>query len=125
MKYFSKEHEWITVNGNIGTVGISDYAQKQLGDVVYVSMVKEIGTDVVVESEVAEIESVKSVSPVYAPVSGKILEFNSIFKDESNSGIINKDPYGHGWIFKIELKNKDEINSLMDEEKYNKYLETL
>jgi glycine cleavage system H protein len=125
MKYFSTDHEWIAIDNKIGTVGISDYAQNQLGDVVYVTLIKEIGSTVKAGEDVAEIESVKSVSQVFTPVSGKIIESNEIFKDEANSGLINKDPYGQGWIFKLELTDLEEVKSLMDEEQYKKYLETL
>jgi glycine cleavage system H protein len=125
MKKFSKDHEWIEVNDDIGTIGISDYAQKQLGDVVYVSPIKEVNTMVNNGDEIAEIESVKSVSQVYSPVNGKIMEYNSIFEDESNSGIINEDPYDKGWIFKIKLEDQNQINSLMDEEEYQEFISNL
>lgn len=125
MKKFTKEHEWIEMNGNTGTVGISDYAQHQLGDVVYVSPIKKVGDTIKQGEEIVEIESVKSVSMVYSPVSGKIVEFNKIFEDETKSGIINSDPYGEGWIFKIELSNKSEFDSLMTEEEYNNFIKTL
>lgn len=122
---FSKEHEWITVNGDTGTVGISDYAQKQLGDVVYVSFTREIREKVKQNEDVAEIESVKSVSQVFTPVSGEIIEFNKIFEDESKCGLINQDPYGEGWLFKIKLNNKGELDSLMTEEDYNNFIKNL
>ncbi|HOJ64583.1 MAG TPA: glycine cleavage system protein GcvH [Spirochaetota bacterium] len=124
-KKFSKEHEWITVNGDTGTVGISDYAQKQLGDIVYVSFTRELGEKVKQFDDVAEIESVKSVSQVFTPVSGEIVEFNKIFEDETKSGIINQDPYGEGWLFKIKIDNKQELNSLMTEEEYNNFIKNL
>lgn len=125
MKKFTKEHEWISVSNGIGTVGITDYAQHQLGDVVYVSLIKKIGDNVKQFEEVAEIESVKSVSVVYSPASGKLIEFNKIFEDESKTGIINQDPYGEGWIFKLELTDKKELDSLMDENQYNEYIKNL
>ena len=125
MKKFTHEHEWITLNGNVGTVGISDYAQKQLGDVVYVTLTKKIGTAVKKGEEVAEVESVKSVSQIYSPASGKIIEFNEIFKDEANSGVLNQDPYGKGWIFKIEASDLGEVESLLDEKKYEEYIKNL
>ena len=125
MKYFTKDHEWITIEGKIGTVGISDYAQNQLGDVVYVSLIKDIGTTVKEKEDVAEIESVKSVSPIFSPVDGKILEFNSKFKDESNSILINKDPYGEGWIFKLEISDLKQVESLLSESQYNDYIKEL
>jgi glycine cleavage system H protein len=125
MKYFTKEHEWIMVDGDTGTVGISDYAQKQLGDVVYVSLLKKIGDIVKINEEVAEIESVKSVSPVYCPVEGKLIEFNQLLEDQSKSGIVNEDCYGKGWLFKISVSDKTQLNTLMDENKYNDYISTL
>ncbi|HOV13837.1 MAG TPA: glycine cleavage system protein GcvH, partial [Spirochaetota bacterium] len=102
---FTKEHEWIVVSNGVGTVGISNYAQKELGDVVYVSLTKDIGDKVGKGDDVAEIESVKSVSQIYAPVSGEVVEFNTIFEDESKSGVVNEDPYGKGWIFKLKISN--------------------
>jgi len=125
MRKFTKEHEWIEVKGNTGTVGISDYAQHQLGDVVYVSALKKVGEAVKQGEETVEIESVKSVSMVYSPATGKIVEFNKIFEDETKSGIINSDPYGEGWIFKIEVTNISELDSLMTEEEYNNFIKTL
>ena len=119
---FTKDHEWITVDGDIGTVGISDYAQSQLGDVVYVTLTRDIGETVEQGNDVAEIESVKSVSQVFTPVSGEITEFNTVFEDESKSELINKDPYNEGWIFKIKLSDPSELDSLMDEEAYKKFI---
>ncbi len=119
---FTKDHEWITVDGDIGTVGISDYAQSQLGDVVYVTLTRDIGETVEQGNDVAEIESVKSVSQVFTPVSGEITEFNTVFEDESKSELINKDPYNDGWIFKIKLSDPSELDSLMDEEAYKKFI---
>lgn len=119
---FTKDHEWITVDGEIGTVGISDYAQGQLGDVVYVTLTHDIGETVAQGDDVAEIESVKSVSQVFTPVSGEIVEFNTVFEDESKSELINKDPYNDGWIFKIKLSDPSELDSLMDEEAYKDFI---
>ena len=119
---FTKDHEWITVDGNIGTVGISDYAQQQLGDVVYVTLTKDIGETIAKGDDAAEIESVKSVSQVFSPVSGEITEFNTAYDDESNSELINKDPYNAGWIFKIKLSDASELDDLMDEDAYNKFI---
>jgi glycine cleavage system H protein len=124
-RFFSKDHEWITVDGNDGTIGISDYAQKQLGDIVYVSLTKNPGESVSKNDDVAEIESVKSVSQVFAPVSGEILEVNPLFENESNSVLINEDPYGKGWILKMKLSKPEELKELMNEEKYQEFLKTL
>ena len=122
MKKFSKEHVWIEANGNIGTVGISDYAQNQLGDVVYVSFLKKNNDVVSYGDEIAEIESVKSVSQVYSPMNGKIIEFNKIFENQSKSNVINDDPYGEGWLIKLEVSNSGQLDSLMDEKKYKDFI---
>ena len=125
MKKYSKEHEWVELNQNTAIIGITDYAQKQLGDVVYVSLVKNISDPILQNDTVAEIESVKSVSPVYSPVSGKLIEFNTLFEDESKSVLINQDPYGEGWIFKIEIDSPSQFDELMSEEEYNNFISTL
>jgi glycine cleavage system H protein len=122
---FTKDHEWIVNDNGVGTVGITDYAQKQLGDVVYVTLTIDVGAIVKKGDSVAEIESVKSVSQVFAPASGEIIEFNTIFEDESKSNLINEDPYKEGWIFKIKLSNIKELDTLMDEEEYSKYIDSL
>lgn len=125
MKKFSKDHEWILLEGNTATIGVSDYAQKQLGDVVYVSLTGEIGDEVSIGDDIAEIESVKSVSQVYAPLDGKITEFNELFEDEANSGLINEDCYGKGWILKMEVADTSQMDDLMTESDYESYVETL
>lgn len=122
---FSKDHEWIVVDGDVATIGISDYAQKELGDIVYVSLIKDVGETVEKDEEVAEVESVKSVSQIYSPVSGEMAEFNEVFEDESLSGIVNEDPYGKGWIFKVKLSNPDELAGLMTEQAYSEYVASL
>nr|HPO49104.1 glycine cleavage system protein GcvH [Spirochaetota bacterium] len=110
---------------DIGTVGISDYAQKELGDVVYVSLTKDIGETISKGDDAAEIESVKSVSQIYSPVSGEIVEFNKIFEDESQSGVVNEDPYNKGWIFKIKISDKSLLEDLLSEKDYSDYIKTL
>lgn len=125
MKKFTGEHEWIELNGNIGTIGVSNYAQKQLGDVVYVSFTKQVNDNINAGDTVAEIESVKSVSPVYSPVSGKLIELNNAFLDEANSILINNDPFGAGWIFKLEITDKTQLDKLMTEDQYNDFIKTL
>ncbi|OHD10628.1 MAG: glycine cleavage system protein H [Spirochaetes bacterium GWD1_27_9] len=122
---FTKEHEWISCEKGVCTVGISNYAQKELGDVVYVSLTKDIGDKVNKGDDVAEIESVKSVSQIYAPVAGEVAEFNSIFEDESQSGAVNEDPYGKGWIFKLKISDEKELNDLLSEKDYEDYIKTL
>jgi glycine cleavage system H protein len=119
---YSKDHEWITVNGDVGTVGISDHAQEQLGDVVFVE-VPEAGRSVEQGGEIATIESVKAASEVYSPVSGEVVEGNSALADEP--ALVNSDPYGKGWFYKIKLGKPGELDGLMDEAAYKAFLETL
>ncbi len=112
---YTKEHEWIRVEGNIGTIGITDFAQSELGDIVYVDLNKNKSE--VKQGEVfGTVEAVKTVSDLYAPISGKIIEFNPIL--ESSADIINKDPYGEGWLVKIEISNPAELDNLLDAEAY-------
>ena len=125
MKKYTKDHEWIMEDDNGAVVGITDYAQKQLGDVVYVSLTGEVGDEVSAGDDIAEIESVKSVSQIYAPIDCKISGFNSDLEDESNCAIINEDPYGKGWILKIEISDKSQLDGLMDEKDYLSFIETL
>lgn len=124
-KKFSKDHEWMVIENNLVTVGISDYAQRELGDVVFVSLTRDVGDTVSAGDDIAEIESVKSVSQVYSPVDGELAEFNEIFEDESQSGIVNQDPYGEGWIFKVKVEDSAVLDSFMSEAEYEDYIETL
>ena len=119
---FSKEHEWIRVEGEVGTVGITDYAQSQLGDVVYVE-VPAAGKKVAKGGEAAVVESVKAASEVYAPVSGEVTEGNAALA--GNPGLVNTSPAGEGWFFKLRLADKGELAGLMDEAAYKAYLATL
>lgn len=112
---YTKEHEWIRVEGNIGTVGITDFAQSELGDIVFVDLNKS-KTEVKQGEVFGTIEAVKTVSDLFAPVSGKIIEYNN--KLETNAEIVNKDPYGEGWLVKIEISNPEELNNLLDAEAY-------
>lgn len=116
---FTKTHEWIKVEGSIGIIGITDFAQKELGDIVYVEMPK-VGDEVKALTQMGTIESVKAVSELNSPASGKVIEINSEL--ETSPQLLNEDPYGRGWIIKIELTNPEELNSLMDEEEYKKYV---
>ena len=113
---YSKEHEWIKVDNDIGTVGISDFAQHVLTDIVFVEL-PEIGKKVEQMKSAATIESIKSVSDIFSPVSGTITEVNEGLKD--NPEIINTDPYGKGWIFKVKIADKNELGNLMSVEEYN------
>ncbi|MCG8569950.1 MAG: glycine cleavage system protein GcvH [Spirochaetes bacterium] len=124
-KKFTKEHEWVLLEGEEVTIGITDYAQKQLGDIVYISLTRDIGEQVETKEEVAEIESVKSVSQIYAPVSGELTAFNEILEDESQTASVNEDPYGKGWIFKMKLSDPAQLDTLMDEKAYQEYVDSL
>ncbi|MEB3756024.1 MAG: glycine cleavage system protein GcvH [Desulfurococcales archaeon] len=114
-RLYTKTHEWIKIDGEIGIVGITDYAQKELQDITYVEL-PDIGIEVSQGEEVATVESVKHTSPIYSPVSGEIVDVNEQLEDEPD--IVNKDPYGDGWIFKIKLFNPDETKSLLSPESY-------
>lgn len=114
---YSSEHEWIRVEGNIGTVGITSYAQEQLGDIVFVEL-PETGKEVNKMEAVAVVESVKAASDIYTPVSGRITEVNEELNDSPS--LINEDPYGKGWIFKIELRDPRELDELLSAEEYEK-----
>lgn len=118
--YYSKDHEWARVEGNIVVVGITDYAQDALGDIVFLEL-PPVGTKTQAHIPLATIESVKSVSDVYAPVTGKIVEINDAVIDAPE--IINKDPYGEGWMIKIEMDNPQEIKDLISAEEYKKSTE--
>jgi glycine cleavage system H protein len=120
--YFTKEHEWIRVDGDTATVGISDHAQEQLGDIVFVE-VPEAGKHVSKGQEAAVVESVKAASDVYAPVSGEVLEGNQSVADDPS--LVNSDPEGQGWFFKIRLDNASELDGLMDENAYRGWVKTL
>ncbi|MBP2634615.1 MAG: gcvH 3 [Firmicutes bacterium] len=112
---YSKDHEWVRVEGNIAVIGISDYAQSQLGDVVFVE-VPAVGVELSAGSGLAVVESVKAVSDVYAPVSGKVIESNEALADAPE--LINQQPYGDGWIAKIEIADKAELERLLDSQAY-------
>lgn len=116
---YTKDHEWIRVEGNIGIIGITDFAQGELGDIVYVDINPEL-TDITMGDSFGTIEAVKTVSDLYAPVSGKVLELNKKLNDEPQS--VNTDPYGKGWIIKIELTNAVQLNELLDQAAYQAQL---
>ncbi|KAI4358008.1 hypothetical protein L6164_001917 [Bauhinia variegata] len=119
LKYFDS-HEWVKVDGNSATIGITDHAQDHLGDVVYVEL-PEVGKEVTQGNSFGAVESVKATSDVNAPVSGKVLEVN---EELSNSpGLVNSSPYENGWIIKVELSDSGELNKLMDSDKYSKFCE--
>jgi glycine cleavage system H protein len=119
---YSQEHEWIRVEGDVGTIGITQYAQEQLGDVVFVD-VPQAGRKVAKGEACAVVESVKAASDIYAPVTGEVTEANAALADAP--GEVNADPMGKGWFFKIKLSDKGELSSLMDEAAYNAFVKTL
>lgn len=117
---YHKEHTWARLSGNRVTVGITDYAQESLGDIVYIDA-PEIDADIEAGGELTQIESTKATSPVISPVSGTIIEFNEKLTDSPE--LINEDPYGKGWIAVIEVEDDSEFNELMDVNEYERYLE--
>ena len=116
---YSKDHEWVRVEGDVGTVGISDYAQEQLGDVVYVEL-PEVGRTVAQNEEAAVVESVKAASEVYAPVSGEVVEVNQALEDDP--ALVNGDATGEGWFLKLRLSAPGELDGLMDNAAYADYV---
>ena len=120
--FFSDEHEYIKIEGNIGTVGISDYAQNALGDVVYVELPK-VGAKVTQGDQAGVVESVKSASEIYAPVSGEVVEVNDGLANEPAQ--VNQDPLGKGWFYKVKISNDTEVQKLKDETAYNSYIQGL
>ncbi|PJA27160.1 MAG: glycine cleavage system protein H [candidate division Zixibacteria bacterium CG_4_9_14_3_um_filter_46_8] len=113
---YTKEHEWIRVEGEIATMGITDYAQGELGDVVFVEL-PGVGTKINQMQPFGTIEAVKTVADLFAPVSGEVIEINALI--ESSPAIVNSDPYGQGWFIKIKIADKSELKSLLS---YNEYL---
>jgi glycine cleavage system H protein len=118
---YTKDHEWLRMEGDTATVGISDHAQNALGDVVFVDL-PEVGREVAAGEPVAVVESVKAASDVYAPISGEIVEVNSALAEDP--GLVNSDPTGEGWFFRIEPRDPAEIETLMDEAAYAAFLES-
>jgi glycine cleavage system H protein len=116
---YTKDHEWVRVSGETATFGITDYAQHELGDVVFVDL-PVAGTKVAAGQSFGTVESVKAVSEIYAPVSGEVVEINSSLSDSPEK--INQDPHGAAWLMKVRLANPAEINSLMDAAAYEAYL---
>ena len=120
--YFTREHEWISVDGDIATVGISNHAQEQLGDIVFAE-VPETGRRLSKGQEAAVVESVKAASDVYAPVSGEVIEGNQAVADDP--ALVNSDPEGDGWFFKLKLDNPGELDGMIDEGAYRDWVQTL
>jgi glycine cleavage system H protein len=114
---YTKDHEWISIDGEIATIGISDFAQSELGDIVYVD-INTKGKALEAEAVFGTVEAVKTVSDLFLPVAGTVTEINPIL--ESQPEKVNSDPYGDGWMVKMKVDNKDDINNLMDVEAYQK-----
>jgi len=117
---YSQEHEWVAVEENSATIGITDYAQEQLGDVVYVEL-PEVGTQVTKDEAFGVVESVKAVSDVYAPVSGTVTEINVPLPDSPET--INEDPYGDAWMIRVDMSDPGEVEDLMTAAQYKKFVE--
>ena len=116
---YTKDHEWVEVNGNQARVGITDYAQGELGDIVYVE-IETLDESLMKEEVFGSVEAVKTVSDLFLPVSGKIIEINEALED--NPELINEDPYDKGWIICMEIENLDELDNLLDSESYKKLI---
>jgi glycine cleavage system H protein len=119
---FTKDHEYIRLEGDTGIVGITDYAQQQLGDVVFVEL-PEIGKTVAKGAEAAVVESVKAASEIFAPVSGEVIAINSDL--EGSPAVVNEDPFGKGWFLKLKIRNPAEMNDLMTEDQYVEFLKSI
>jgi glycine cleavage system H protein len=119
---YSRDHEWIRLEGDIATIGISDYAQEQLGDVVYVEL-PEVDKSFDKGAEAAVVESVKAASEIFAPVAGEVVETNAVLNDEP--GTVNTSPEGDGWFMKIKVTNTADVNELMDADAYEAFVKTL
>ena len=113
---YTKDHEWISLDGNIATVGITDFAQSELGDIVYVE-IGTVGQTLAAETVFGTVEAVKTVSDLFLPVAGKILEFNAAL--EKQPELVNSDPYGDGWMIKLEVSNPSDADALMNHEAYS------
>jgi glycine cleavage system H protein len=122
MYLYTKDHAWVLVNGNTARVGISDFAQKELGEIAYVEL-PEAGKKVLRGDVVCTVDSLKSSSEIYAPVSGTVKEVNKSLSEEKGGGLINKDPLGEGWIFDIEMSDPSECNLLLSEKDYRSYIQ--
>lgn len=116
--HFSKDHEWVRVEGNVAVVGITDYAQDSLGDVVYVELPK-VGDEFAANESFGSVESVKAVSEVFSPVSGEIVGINEALNDEPEK--VNQDPYGQGWMIRVQMSNPGEVDSLLTAAEYEDF----
>jgi glycine cleavage system H protein len=116
---YTKEHEWLKIDGNTAVIGITDYAQSELGDIVFVEL-PSVGTDVKAMEPFGTIEAVKAVSDLFSPVSGKVAEINPALEDDPM--VINRDPYGEGWMIKVEISNPAELDGLLSGDVYGKLI---
>jgi len=119
-RYYSKTHEWVLLDNDVAIIGITDYAQNELGDIVFLEVESEVGSELSANESFSNIESVKAVSPINSPVSGEITEINGELVD--NPEIINSSPHDDGWIIKLKMSNQLELDTLMNESDYSKYL---
>jgi glycine cleavage system H protein len=117
---YTREHEWVRLEGTVGVVGITDYAQSELGDVVFVDLPQK-GRTLAAGEELGTIESVKAVSEIYAPVSGEVLEVNELLRDHPDK--VNGDPYGEGWLLKVRVQQMGEVDKLMAADAYRRHVE--
>jgi glycine cleavage system H protein len=117
---YAKSHEYVHVEGDVGTIGITDYAQKELGDVVFVEL-PSVGTQLDAADELGSIESVKAVSELFTPISGEVIEVNERLRDKPE--LVNTDPYGDGWMVRIRMTDATEVDELMNAEEYEEYIE--
>ena len=118
---YAKSHEYVHVEGEVGTIGITDYAQKELGDVVFVEL-PQVGSTLEAGDELGSIESVKAVSELFAPVSGEVVEVNEALTEKPD--LVNTDPWGDGWMIRVRLSDPTEVDELMTAEEYEEYIET-
>jgi glycine cleavage system H protein len=119
---YTRDHEWIRLDGDVATIGITDYAQEQLGDIVFVEL-PEIGKKLDKGAEAAVVESVKAASEVFAPVTGEVVEVNGTLSDQP--GAVNEDPEGNGWFMRMRVADKASVDGLMDADAYKAFLETI
>ena len=117
---YAKSHEYIHVEGDVGTIGITDFAQKELGDIVFVEL-PQVGSELEAGDDLGSIESVKAVSELFVPVSGEVVEVNELLSEKPD--LVNTDPYGDGWMIRIRLSSPDEIEDLMTAEEYEEYVQ--
>ncbi len=117
---YTKDHEWIKIEDNVATIGVTDFAQGELGDIVYVD-VDTLDETLEIEEVFGSVEAVKTVSDLFMPLAGEVIEFNEALEDEPE--LVNKDPYGNGWMIKVEMSDNSQIDDLLDAEAYKKLIE--